>query len=69
MKLPDHVLRKKKKCLHFTLSSSFGLKYPHGNIQGCLACCSPWDHKGLDMTEQLNNKNMPSWLEWMKTTH
>ena len=22
--------------------------------QGSLACCSPWDHKELDMTEQLN---------------
>ena len=23
--------------------------------QGNLSCCSPWDHKELDMTEQLNN--------------
>ena len=22
--------------------------------QGSLACCSPWDHKELDMTELLN---------------
>ena len=22
--------------------------------QGGLACCSPWDHKELDMTERLN---------------
>ena len=22
-----------------------------------LACCNPWDHKELDTTEQLNNKN------------
>ena len=21
------------------------------------ACCNPWDHKELDMTEQLNNKS------------
>ena len=21
------------------------------------ACCSPWGHKGSDMTEQLNNNN------------
>ena len=27
-----------------------------GEIQGSLACCSPGDHKELDMTEQLNNK-------------
>ena len=25
-----------------------------GDRQGGLACCSPWGHKGLDMTEQLN---------------
>ena len=31
-----------------TLGSSEG--------QGSLACCSPWGHKELDMTERLNNK-------------
>ena len=25
-----------------------------GEGQGSLACCSPWGHKELDMTEQLN---------------
>ena len=25
-----------------------------GDGQGSLACCSPWDRKELDMTEQLN---------------
>ena len=25
--------------------------------QGSLLCCSPWDHKELDMTERLNNNN------------
>ena len=25
-----------------------------GNGQGSLACCSPWGHKELDTTEQLN---------------
>ena len=25
-----------------------------GDVQGSLACCSPWDRKELDMTEQLN---------------
>ena len=25
-----------------------------GDGQGSLACCSPWDHKGSDVTEQLN---------------
>ena len=28
-----------------------------GERQGNLACCSPWGHKELDMTEQLNNNN------------
>ena len=26
-----------------------------GEEQGRLACCSPWGHKELDMTEQLNS--------------
>ena len=35
--------------------------------QGSLACCSPWGHKELDMTEQLNSNNnsyceLPWWL-------
>ena len=25
--------------------------------QGSLVCCGPWGHKGLDMSEQLNNNN------------
>ena len=25
--------------------------------QGSLACCSPWGHKELDMTERLNNNS------------
>ena len=28
-----------------------------GEGQGSLVCCSPWGHKELDMTEQLNNIN------------
>ena len=32
-----------------------------GDGQGGLACCSPWGHKELDMTEQPNN-NMYLWL-------
>ena len=26
-----------------------------GERKGSLVCCSPWGHKELDMTEQLNN--------------
>ena len=26
--------------------------------QESLACCSPWGHKELDMTDRLNNNNM-----------
>ena len=28
-----------------------------GDAQGSLACCSPWDYKEADTTEQLNNKS------------
>ena len=28
-----------------------------GDGQGNLVCCSPWGHKELDMTEQLDNNN------------
>ena len=28
-----------------------------GEGQRGLACCSPWDHKELDVTGRLNNKN------------
>ena len=28
-----------------------------GDGQGSLACCSPWGHKDLDTTEQLNNNS------------
>ena len=27
-----------------------------GEGQGRLACCSPWGHKELDMTQRLNNE-------------
>ena len=30
-----------------------------GEGQGSLACCNPWGHKELDMTEQLNNNKKP----------
>ena len=29
----------------------------HGEGQGGLVCCSPWGHKELDMTGQLNKNN------------
>ena len=28
-----------------------------GEGQGSMACCSPWGHKELDMTQGLNNKS------------
>ena len=28
-----------------------------GEGQGSLACCSPWGHKELDTTQQLNNSS------------
>ena len=32
----------------------FELEPGVGDGQGGLVCCSPWSHKELDMTEQLN---------------
>ena len=29
--------------------------------QGSLVCCSPWDHKESDVTEQLNKYNDKIW--------
>ena len=37
-----------------------------GEAQGSLVCCSPWDHKESDMTEQLNNSD--SSLNHLETT-
>ena len=35
--------------------------------QGSLTCCSPWDRKELDLTQQLNN-NTSRFLESSLTT-
>ena len=32
-----------------------------GDLQGSLACCTPWGQEELDMTEQLNNHNIKKW--------
>ena len=32
-----------------------------GEGKRSLACCSPWGHKELDMTWQLNNTNLSKW--------
>ena len=34
----------------------------NGEGQGSLVCCSPWAHKGSDMTEQLNNNMSTEWM-------
>ena len=42
-----------------TDSMEMGLsKLQENREQGTLACCSPWGHKELDTTEQLNNSNI-----------
>ena len=38
-----------------------------GEGQGILACCSPWGHKELDTTEQMNNKKAMHQTVWNKT--
>ena len=35
----------------------FGQTLGDGEGQGSLACCSPWGHEEMDMTEQLNSNN------------
>ena len=40
----------------------------HGEGQGNLTCCSPWDCKALDTTEQLNKKKRSKEEEGEKRT-
>ena len=40
-----------------------------GEGQESLACCSPWDHKELDMIEPLNNSNNMSTESTMLSNH
>ena len=37
-----------------TDSTDMGLSKLREMVKGSLACCSPWDHKELDMIEQLD---------------
>ena len=37
-----------------------------GDGQGSLVCCSPWDGKESDMTEQLNRISMKLQLDFLK---
>ena len=39
---------------HWLYGHEFEQALGVGDGQGGLACCSPWDHKELDMTERLN---------------
>ena len=39
---------------HWLNGHEFGWTPGIGDGQGALVCCSSWDHKELDMTEQLN---------------
>ena len=41
----------------------FGQTLGDSEGQGSLACGSPWGHKELDMTEQLNSNNHHRLLE------
>ena len=38
-----------------------------GDGQGSLVCCSPWGHKELDMTEQLNQTELKLEKYWFKS--
>ena len=39
---------------HWLSGHEFEYALGVGDGQGSLKCCSPWGHKELDMTEQLN---------------
>ena len=44
-------------CHHQLNGPEFEQAPGDGEGQGGLECCSSWDHKESDMTEQLNNNN------------
>ena len=44
-----------RRCGH-----EFGQTPGDGEGQGGLVCCSPWGHKELDTTEQLNSNKPPT---------
>ena len=46
----DGIIDSMDKSLNRTPGDSEG--------QGSLECCSPWGHKELDTTEQMNNRNI-----------
>ena len=51
---------KKQTCFHCDAITPGDSEWPGG-----LECCSPWGHKELDMTEQLNNnKDIPVGAQW-----
>ena len=45
-------------CHHQLNGHEFEQTLGFGDGQGGLACCSPWGHKELDVTEQLNNNKI-----------
>ena len=47
---------------HLLNGNEFEQSPGDGEGQGSLACCSPWGHKELDMTEQLNSNNKKSFM-------
>ena len=48
---------KEDEMYHWFSGHEFEQTLGDSERQGSQACCSPWGHKVLDMTEQLNNKN------------
>ena len=46
-------------CHHWLDGHDFEQAPGDGEGQGSLACCSPWGHKELNMTEQLKNNKKP----------
>ena len=57
IELPHSALDKLKNSLNLSVLICEMENIPILQIQGGLACCSPWGHKKLDTTRRLNNSS------------
>ena len=51
------IFLKIESCYHQLNGHEFEQTLGDSEGPGILVCCSPWGHKELDTTEQLNNNN------------
>ena len=60
--------QQRRRWQHWLNGHEFQQALGDGEGQGILACWSPWGHKELDMTEQLNNNNSCNIYEQLMST-